>query len=952
MGQETPEHDNKLFLLDAYALIFRAYFAFAKNPRITSSGMDTSAIYGFTTALLDLLSKENPTHIAVCFDLPEPTERHVIFPEYKANRDATPEAIKLAVPYIHKILEAFKIPALGVPGYEADDVIGTLAKKAEKIGFTTYMMTPDKDFGQLVSPNIFMYRPGRGGNPPEVWGEAEVCEKFGLQNVDQVVDYLGMMGDAVDNIPGLPGVGAKTAQKLLEQYGSLEETLAHADEIKGKLGEKVRDNAELGILSKRLARIITDVPIDLNPDSLTRDPWEEEALLEIFEELEFRTLGRRLGLGKASEVPAGDIDGGSEGAAPKKRTTKVSLADNEQMSLFGAPAEQAGAAPVVSNRASVATTDHLYQMVGSLSEARQLAKLLSEKPSVAFDTETTGLDTLSAELVGMSFAYQKGMAYYVPVPADRNEAQEWVDAFEPFWSSAGEKIGQNIKYDLSVLMNYGVEVMGPLFDTMIAHYLINPDMRHNMDILAETYLDYQCISIESLIGKSGKNQKSMRDLDPAAILDYAAEDADITFQLKELFAPKLVETGVDKVFHKVEMPLVPVLARMEREGIAVNVEALKAYSVELGEAVERLETDIVELAGRPFNVGSPRQLGEVLFDELKLSDKPKKTKTGQYATSEDILEGLRKSHPIVEHILTYRELKKLKSTYVDALPELVHPKTGRIHTSFNQTVAATGRLSSTNPNLQNIPIRTENGRRVRAMFVPADEGHTLLAADYSQIELRVIAALAGDEAMIEAFKNGEDIHRATAAKVFEVAPEEVTREQRSNAKTVNFGIVYGVSAFGLSQQTDMSRKEAKAAIDGYFRTYPGIKKYMDDQVAFAREKGYVETITGRRRYLKDIDSRNAVVRGHSERNAVNAPIQGSAADIIKIAMIEIDRAMKERGLKSRMLLQVHDELVFDAVVEELDVLKAMVAEKMEAAVQLQVPMVAEMGTGANWLEAH
>ena len=943
MGQETPDYDKKLFLLDAYALIFRAYFAFVKNPRITSGGMDTSAIYGFTTALLDLLSKENPTHIAVCFDLPQPTERHEMFPEYKANRDATPEAIKIAVPYIHKILEAFNIPVLGVPGFEADDVIGTLAKKAEQEGFTTYMMTPDKDFGQLVSPNIYMYRPGRGGNPPEVWGEAEVCEKFGLDRVEQVIDYLGMMGDSVDNIPGLPGVGAKTAQKLLAQYGSLEETLAHADEIKGKLGEKIRDNAELGVLSKKLARIIIDVPIDLSADTLVRDPLDQEALLGIFEELEFRTLGRRLGLTQTQD---------SAPVEAKPASTKVSLSSNDQMSLFGGddtPTEAATAR--ISTRESVATTPHLYQMVETAVEARQLAQILAEQPSVAFDTETTSLDTLDAELVGMSFSPAKGKAYYVPVPLDRAAAQEMVDAFTPFWASSGEKIGQNIKYDISVLMNYGVELKGPLFDTMIAHYLIQPDMRHNMDILAETYLNYQCISIESLIGK-GKNQKNMRDLSPDEILDYAAEDADITYQLKEIFEPKLLETGVDKVFRNIEMPLVPVLARMEREGIRVDVGALQSYSGELEEVILRLEEEIVELAGRPFNVGSPRQLGQVLFEDLKLSDKPKKTKTGQYATSEAILEGLKKSHPIINKILGFRELKKLKSTYVDALPELVHGTTGRIHTSFNQTVAATGRLSSTNPNLQNIPIRTENGRKVRAMFIPGDEERILLAADYSQIELRVIAALAKDEAMIAAFQAGEDIHRATAAKVFEVAPEEVTREQRSNAKTVNFGIVYGVSAFGLSQQTDMSRKEAKAAIDGYFRTYPGIKKYMDNQVAFARDHGYVETITGRRRYLKDIDSRNAVVRGHSERNAVNAPIQGSAADIIKLAMIEVDRAIREANMKSKMLLQVHDELVFDVYKDELEELKELVVEKMEAAVSLEVPMVAEVGTGSNWLEAH
>ena len=943
MGQETPDYDRKLFLLDAYALIFRAYFAFAKNPRITSGGMDTSAIYGFTMALLDLLSKENPTHIAVCFDLPQPTERHEMFPEYKANRDATPEAIKIAVPYIHKILEAFNIPALGVPGFEADDVIGTLAKKAEQEGFTTYMMTPDKDFGQLVSPNIYMYRPGRGGNPPEVWGETEVCEKFGLDRVEQVIDYLGMMGDSVDNIPGLPGVGAKTAQKLLAKYGSLEETLAHADEIKGKLGEKIRDNAELGVLSKKLARIIIDVPIDLSADTLVRDPLDQEALLGIFEELEFRTLGRRLGLTQTQD---------SAPVEAKPASTKVSLSSNDQMSLFGGddtPTEAATAR--ISNRESVATTPHLYQMVETAVEARQLAQILAEQPSVAFDTETTSLDTLDAELVGMSFSPAKGKAYYVPVPLDRAAAQEMVDAFTPFWASSGEKIGQNIKYDISVLMNYGVELKGPLFDTMIAHYLIQPDMRHNMDILAETYLNYQCISIESLIGK-GKNQKNMRDLSPDEILDYAAEDADITYQLKEIFEPKLLETGVDKVFRNIEMPLVPVLARMEREGIRVDVGALQSYSGELEEVILRLEEEIVELAGRPFNVGSPRQLGQVLFEDLKLSDKPKKTKTGQYATSEAILEGLKKSHPIINKILGFRELKKLKSTYVDALPELVHGTTGRIHTSFNQTVAATGRLSSTNPNLQNIPIRTENGRKVRAMFIPGDEERILLAADYSQIELRVIAALAEDEAMIAAFQAGEDIHRATAAKVFEIAPEEVTREQRSYAKTVNFGIVYGVSAFGLSQQTDMSRKESKAAIDSYFRTYPGIKKYMDDQVAFARDHGYVETITGRRRYLKDIESRNAVVRGHSERNAVNAPIQGSAADIIKLAMIELDRAILAANMKSKMLLQVHDELVFDVYKDELEELKVLVVEKMEAAVSLEVPMVAEVGTGSNWLEAH
>ena len=944
MTQASSAAEKKLFLLDAYALIFRAYFAFAKNPRITSGGLDTSAVYGFTSALLDLLSKENPSHIAVCFDLPEPTERHSIFPEYKANRDATPEAIKLAVPFIHRILEAFRIPALGVPGYEADDVIGTLAKKAEKEGFTTYMMTPDKDFGQLVSPNIFMYRPARGGNPPEVWGEAEVCEKFDLDRVHQVVDYLGMMGDAVDNIPGLPGVGAKTASKLLKQYGSLEETLANASKIKGKLGEKIRDNAELGVLSKRLARIITEVPIDLAPETLMRDSWDQDALMKVFEELEFRTLIRRLGIERTDEKSSDIVP---------ETTNKVRLTSNDQMSLFGGDDKPLESTVSLSSRNSITNSDHFYQLVETLGEARQLAFLLAEKSSVAFDTETTSLEVLDAEVVGMSFSYAAGKAYYVNVPKEQIKAKEWIHAFKPFWESEQtEKIGQNIKYDISVLLNYDVQINGPLFDTMIAHYLIQPDMRHNMDILAERYLNYETISIETLLGKKGKNQKNMRDIEPKEILNYAAEDADITFQLKGVFERKLIETGVEKVFKNIEMPLVPVLARMERKGIKIDVKSLRNYSKELGDTILRLEREIIDMAGRPFNVGSPRQLGEVLFDDLKLSEKPKKTKTGQYATSEAILESLRKQHPIIESILNFRELKKLKSTYVDALPELVHYKTGRVHTSFNQTVAATGRLSSTNPNLQNIPIRTVNGRKVRAMFVPADENHVLMAADYSQIELRVIAALADDAAMIDAFKNGEDIHRATAAKVFEVPPEEVSREQRSNAKTVNFGIVYGVSAFGLSQQTNMNRKEAKAAIDGYFRTYPGIKKYMEKQVSIARDKGYVETITGRRRYLKDIESRNAVVRGHSERNAVNAPIQGSAADIIKLAMIELDRSMRQSNMKSKMLLQVHDELVFDAHLDELDALKSMVVQKMEAAIALAVPMVAEVGTGNNWLEAH
>ncbi len=931
------ENKPRLFLLDAYALIFRAYFAFAKNPRVTSKGMDTSAIYGFVLALLDIIQKEKPTHLAVVFDLPSKTIRHDMFADYKANRNETPEGIKMAVPYIYKILEAFNIPAMGVEGYEADDVIGTLSKKAEKEGFTTFMMTPDKDFGQLVTDNIFMYRPGRGGNPAEVWGPKEVCEKFGIDNVLQVIDFLGMMGDAVDNIPGLPGVGQKTAQKLLAQYGSLENTLAHAEEIKGKLGEKIVANKELGILSKKLATIILDVPVELDAEELKRSEINKNDVKELFEELEFRTLIRRL-------IPVEN-----EAAT----ISKPAIEEGTQIDLFAAPANAVAENGESSGFKNIENTDHYYQYVTELVEVELLTAKLLDQKSVCFDTETTGLVTVGVKLVGIAFSFAEGKAYYVNIPQGKKEAQKYVDALKPFFANEKiEKVGQNLKYDIEVLKNYGVVVRGKYFDTMLAHYLLHPDMRHRMDILAETYLHYKPMPIEELIGKKGKNQKSMRDVAPELIKEYAGEDADVTLKLKHYFEPKLKEGGIENVFDDIEMPLINVLADMEFEGIKVNEESLKEYSVELHDELVILQGEIKELAGVDFLISSPKQLGNVLFETLKLSKKPKKTKTGQYATGEDILVGLKGAHPIIEKILDFREIGKIKSTYVDALPKEINPISGKIHTSFNQAVAATGRLSSNNPNLQNIPIRSERGKRVRAMFVPSTDKHVLLAADYSQIELRIIAAISGDKAMIEAFKNGEDIHATTASKVFGVPIGEVTRGQRSHAKTVNFGIIYGVSAFGLSKQTDLSRKEAKELIDNYFENYPGIKNYIDGQIKFARENGYVKTLMGRRRYLNDINSRNVVVRGHAERNAMNAPIQGSAADVIKIAMINLHKAMKDRGLKSKMLLQVHDELVFDARKDELDVLMPLIKEKMENAIELEVPLLIEMGTGDNWLEAH
>ncbi len=927
-----------LYLLDAYALIYRAYFAFVNNPRISSKGLDTSAIFGFTVTLLEILEKKNPSHIAIVYDTAQPTVRHIEYPEYKAQRDETPEGIKVAFPYIQKVAEAFRIPFLGVDGYEADDVIGTLAKQAEHKGYEVYMMTPDKDFGQLVSENIFMYRPGRSGNPAEVWGIEEVCAKFDIERVEQVIDYLGMMGDAVDNIPGIPGVGPKTASKYLKQYGSMEGLYEHADEIKGKIGEKIRDNKEQALLSKKLATILLDAPIEFHEEDFKKDPADEDKIKELFTELEFRTLSKRV-LGETVSTAA-------ESVSQKQAKAEAS----GQTDLFAQVSPEQPESTNTDGPRKLENTEHLYQLVTEPKERKLLLENLLKQKAVCFDTETTGLDVREAELVGLALSYTPGMAYYVHLP--EGEEQSIIDEFKPFFENEEiEKIGQNLKYDISILSNYNISVQGRIFDTMLAHYLINPDMRHNMDIMAETYLGYQCEPIENLIGKKGKNQKTMRQVDPEKIAEYAGEDADITLQLSAIFKEKLGDDSTAKVLKDIETPLVKVLSQMEMEGINLDREALKKLSEELKNDIERLDTEIHELAGNSdFNIASPRQLGEVLFGEMKLLDKPKKTKSGQYSTSEDILQDLAKEHEIAAKILDYRQMVKLKSTYVDALPEMVSAKTERLHTSFNQAVAATGRLSSNNPNLQNIPIRTERGKEVRKAFIPRDENHVILAADYSQIELRLIAELSEEKTMMEAFINGEDIHAATAAKVFGVELDAVTREQRSNAKTVNFGIIYGVSAFGLAQQTSLSRSEASDIIKSYFQTYPGIRDYIEAQKELARKQGFVETMLGRRRYLKDINSRNAVVRGHAERNAVNAPIQGTAADIIKLAMIKIHEALKD--YKTRMLLQVHDELVFDAPKDELEKVTPIITDLMQNAIETKVPLEVESGFGANWLEAH
>jgi DNA polymerase-1 len=939
---------KRLFLLDAYALIFRGYYAFIKNPRINSKGMDTSAIMGFMNSLLDVIKRERPDHLAVAFDKEGSAVRTEMFADYKGHRDETPEAIKIAIPYIQELLKAMHIPVIEMAGCEADDLIGTIAKQAEKQGYKVYMVTPDKDFAQLVSENIFMYRPARMGNGIEIWGVQEVLDRFEIERPEQVIDFLGMMGDAVDNIPGLPGVGEKTAKKLLKEYGSLEKLLANTHQLKGKMKENIEANADKGILSKKLATIITDCDVSFDEHDYELSKPDTEKVEALFQELEFRRMAEQFHKLFSHGEEFNEIN--TQGYTPTKTITK----QDQQFSLFdeGAADEHAQFDPGFYKKLD--TYDHNYQVVQGNMGINLLMRDMMQQKSVSFDTETTGICALTAELVGLSFSWEKGKGFYIPVPANRDEAKELLQKLAPFYESEEiEKVGQNLKYDIEVLSNYGITVKGKFFDTMIAHYLINPDMRHGMDILAETYLKYSPMPIEALIGKKGKNQKSMRDVELELIKEYAVEDADVTLQLKEVFEPMLEQTLTRRLFDDIEIPLVPVLAAMEHEGINLDTAYLKQLSGELTNDIKALELKIYEAAGGSFNLASPKQLGDILFDKLKIGGtKQKKTKTGQYATGEEVLSYLAKDNPIVQDILDWRQLVKLQNTYVDALPTQVEPATGRVHTDYMQTVAATGRLSSNNPNLQNIPIRTERGRQIRKAFIARDENYTLLSADYSQIELRIIAALSGDPEMVKSFQNNEDIHASTAAKVFNVSLAEVTREQRSNAKTVNFGIVYGVSAFGLSNQTSLSRSESKDLIDAYYATYPTLRSYINSQVEFARENGYVQTISGRRRYLKDINSQNAVVRGAAERNAVNAPIQGSAADIIKIAMINIHKRLINEGWKSKMLLQVHDELVFDVHNSEIERIKPMIKHEMENAFPLDVPLVVEMGTGQNWLEAH
>ena len=921
---------EKLFLLDAYALIYRAYYAFIKNPRINSKGFNTSAILGFVNTLEDVLKKENPSHIGVAFDPAGPTFRHVAFEQYKAQRKETPEAIRLSVPIIKEIINAYRIPILEVPGYEADDVIGTLATEAGKRGIQTYMMTPDKDYGQLVSDNVFIYRPKYGDKEFEVMGVEQVKAKFDIQSPSQVIDMLGLMGDASDNIPGCPGVGEKTAQKLIAEYGSIENLLEHVEDLKGALRTKVENNKEMITFSKFLATIKIDVPIELKMEELVREQADEEALRKIFEEMEFRTLIERV----------------------LKTEKKQPVNAPTQGNLFDLFTDEGTVEEKYSNLARLETLNYDYQLIDTEEKRSELLQKLLTKEILSLDTETTGTDPITAELVGMSFSYAENQAYYVPVPANREEAIKIVNAFRPvFENEKSIKVGQNIKYDLLMLQNYGVELKGKLFDTMVAHYVLQPELRHGMDYLAEIYLKYDTIKIEELIGSKGKNQGNMRDLAPEQVYKYACEDADVTLKLKNILEDELRKNGAEDLFYNIEMPLVPVLAYMERNGVRLDTGALQQSSEHFTKKMNEIEQEIYALAGVEFNISSPKQVGEILFEKLKIIEKAKKTKSGQYSTSEEVLESLRGKHPVIEKILDYRGLKKLLSTYIDALPLLINPKTGKIHTSFNQTITATGRLSSSNPNLQNIPIRDENGKEIRKAFIPED-GCLFFSADYSQIELRIMAHLSEDKNMIDAFLSGYDIHAATAAKVYKIDINDVTREQRSKAKTANFGIIYGISVFGLAERMGVDRKEAKELIDGYFETYPDVKRYMDKSIEVARENGYVETIFHRKRFLPDINSRNAIVRGYAERNAINAPIQGSAADIIKVAMIRIYERFKRENIKSKMILQVHDELNFSVYPEEKEMVGRIVIEEMENAYKMHVPLKADCGWGTNWLEAH
>lgn len=919
---------NKLFLLDAYALIYRAYYAFIKNPRINSKGMNTSAIMGFVNTLNEILTKEQPTHIGVAFDHGK-TFRDEAFPSYKAQREETPEDIRASVPIIKQIIKAMHIPVLQVDGFEADDVIGTLATKAGKAGITTYMLTPDKDYGQLVSDNVFMFRPRHGGGY-ETMGPSEVCEKYDLSSTSQVIDLLALMGDSADNFPGCPGVGPKTAAKLIAEFGSIDNMLANSSKIKGKLREKVESAVDDIRMSKFLATIRTDVPIDLNLDELKVEEPDFTQLAEIFTELEFKSL-----LDKFIKKPQ-----------PQPKVA------NMQLDLFAENPTNDAVNAEFSSFESLKTTPHEYKLIETEEDAHKLFDFFITKQILCLDTETTSINPIDAELVGLSFSVEEGKAFYVAIPAERKKAERIVNIFKPLYESTKIlKIGQNIKYDMEVLMNYGVRLAAPMFDTMLAHYVLQPEQKHNMDILAETLLNYQTIHIDELIGPKGKSQKNMRDISPAGICDYAAEDADITLRLYNVLKPRLKEADVEDLFYNIEMPLVPVLAEMEMNGVLLDTNALAETSKVFTDRMTQIEKNIYELAGHQFNIASPKQVGEVLFGEMKIVDKPKKTKTGQYVTSEEVLQQLRSKAPIVDHILEHRGLKKLLGTYVDALPKLINPHTGHIHTSFNQAVTATGRLSSSDPNLQNIPVRGEDGKEIRKCFIP-EPGCLFFSADYSQIELRVMAHLSGDKNMIEAFREGYDIHAATAARIYKEDINDVTRDQRTKAKRANFGIIYGITVFGLAERLEISRDEAKQLIDGYFETFPQVHDYMEKAKQLAREHGYAETFFHRRRYLPDITSHNATVRNFAERNAINAPIQGSAADIIKIAMIRIYERFRREGIKSKMILQVHDELNFSVLPEEKEQVEKIVLEEMQNAYTLQVPLVADSGWGNNWLEAH
>ncbi len=939
--------EKKLFLLDAMALIFRAYYALIRAPRITSKGKNTNAQFGFTNTIIELINNQKPSHMAVCFEGGRPSDRVNDFADYKANRQEAPEDLSASIPDIKRILQGLNVPIIESEGFEADDVIGTLSKQAEALGYEVYMVTPDKDYGQLVTDKVKIYKPGYQGGDVEIMGPKEVCDKWCIENVAQVIDILGLMGDAVDNIPGIAGVGQKTACKLLTEYGSLENILENAEGIKGALGEKIRKGKEDAIMSKKLATIITDVPVEFHEEDFRLKEWNKDILKEIFTELEFKTVGRRL---------LGDDFGEAPGAKRATAGIQTDLFGNAVASNNGnGDAAEENEATYSQATKNITNTPHDYTLVESESEWNAMLEALDASTKISFDTETTGIDANAAELVGLSFSVQPHTGWYVPVPANKEEAKRILGRFETLFNDKSKTwIGHNTKYDLLVLKWHGAEIKGALYDTLLAHYVIEPEGKHNMDWLSEKYLGYEPIHIEELIGKKGKGQGTMRDVPPEKVVDYAAEDADVTLQFKSIFDPLLQKNEVQYVFEKVELPLVPVLVGMEYEGVKIDETFLNDYSKVLEAEARVHEERVYETAGVKFNLGSPKQLGEVLFDKLKLDPKAKKTKTGQYATGEDVLSKLADEHSICADILAYREYTKLKSTYVDALPLLINERTGRVHTTFAQAIAVTGRLSSNNPNLQNIPIRTDRGREIRKAFIPRDEAHVLISADYSQIELRIVAAISGDEAMSEAFKNGKDVHTATAAKVYNVPESEVTKEMRYKAKSVNFGIVYGQGAFGLAQNLKVKQTEAREIIENYKKEFAGITRYMDDTINFARENGYVQTILGRKRWLRDINSANFTVRGLAERNAINSPIQGTAADMIKLAMIKIDEAFKQHGFGSKMVLQVHDELVFDVLKEEAEKIKPVILECMQSAMELpnNIPVIAEVGMGANWLEAH